>query len=171
MGISDAKTDTKASAQAFLVQGSILDKTVALGHSECETAPAKVASGTPDIDSSRGAGSASGGPSTTHAATAAADEDRPEKEGSCLFDWTKEADVAFCHSTAFDLALMRRLERRAEDLRFGRVLVTVTHKLSSPLLEHVCSRKVDMTHGEGTLHFYRRRRMGKWVAGVLGRPR
>lgn len=86
------------------------------------------------------------------------------------FDWVKESDVVLCHCTAFDDRLMRGLERRAEGMRFGAVIVTVTRKLTSPLFELLRSRPVKTNHGEATAHIFRRKRMGKWLAGVLRRP-
>ena len=62
-----------------------------------------------------------------------------------------------------------QLARKAEDMRFGSVFVSTTVPLKTPLFEEISRQTMQMSWGTCTVFIQRRKRLGKWVAGVLGR--
>jgi SAM-dependent methyltransferase len=79
----------------------------------------------------------------------------------------KGANVVFVACTAFDDRLLTHVKKGCEGLAPGSVVITTSHKLASPLLEHCYQVKREVLWGELTVHFHRRLRGGKWLSRVL----
>mmetsp|Transcript_44556 Transcript_44556/g.57020 ORF Transcript_44556/g.57020 Transcript_44556/m.57020 type:complete len:156 (+) Transcript_44556:43-510(+) len=70
--------------------------------------------------------------------------------GSC---WLK-GDFIFANSTCFSQELMMGISRRAEELKPGTVVVTLTSSLASPYLKLTGSRMFAMSWGASTAFFH-----------------
>jgi hypothetical protein len=83
-----------------------------------------------------------------------------------------EADIVFVNATAFDEKLLHGLHLRSERMRPGALLVLTTQRSPSKLFELVHEGALEASWGAPvTVRVYRRKRLGAWVGGVLGRPR
>ena len=78
-------------------------------------------------------------------------------------------DVVFANATAFSEDLLRGVFRILDDLKPGALFICTSQKLTSPLFELCQERVVPSSWGEATVRVYRRRKLGKWIAGFGGR--
>jgi len=72
----------------------------------------------------------------------------------CEYDWS-DGDVIFINSTCFDYQLMEILSRKAEILKKGAYVLTLTKTLQSTQFELVESKAYIMSWGTGTVHTQR----------------
>ena len=82
--------------------------------------------------------------------------------------WTR-ADIVLINATAYDFAMIESIARLAEGMRAGAVLALTTHRLPGRLFELLAEDTVDASWGDVTLRLYRRLKLPKWVAGIVGR--
>lgn len=80
-------------------------------------------------------------------------------------------DVVFANATAFSEELLRGVFRVLDDLKPGALFICTSQKLTSPLFELCEERVVPSSWGEATVRVYRRRKLGKWIAGFGGRKK
>jgi hypothetical protein len=94
-------------------------------------------------------------------------------EGSFLDIPWSQCDLVFCNATAFEGTLLTSIYLQSEGMRPGSVMVLTTQRHTSKLFELVHEGKWSPSwEGETvTARIYRRKRLPKWVSGVLGRPR
>ena len=94
-------------------------------------------------------------------------------EGSFLEIPWAQCDLVFCNATAFEGSLLTSIYLQSEGMRPGSVMVITTQRHTSKLFELVHEGKWSPSwDGETvTARIYRRKRLPKWVSGVLGRPR
>jgi len=72
----------------------------------------------------------------------------------CEYDWS-DGDVIFVNSTCFDYQLMEILSKKAELLKKGAYVLTLTKTLQSDQFELVESKAYIMSWGTGTVHTQR----------------
>lgn len=76
-------------------------------------------------------------------------------EDATTIDWSK-ADLVFANSTCFGDILMRKLSRKADELKLGSVFITATNPLSSTKYEIMETTAMKETWGEATIFVHRK---------------
>lgn len=94
-------------------------------------------------------------------------------QGSFLDIPWSHCELVFCNATAFEGTLLTSIYLQSEGMRPGSILILTTQKHTSKLFELVHEGKWSPSWDGDTVtaRIYRRKKLPKWVSGVLGRPR
>lgn len=86
---------------------------------------------------------ASPSPSSSSAAASSASDAQAQAQ-ALDFDWSQQADVVFMNSTCYSPALIAAISSRAEKLRSGALVVSLTKAINSPQFTLLSKKKYQM---------------------------